>query len=109
MTYSILGKFKQKYFLIGFVITLAVIGVIGYYKPAVLIEGLQRSALYAIIALPMALLLGVVDIINLAHGDFMMLGAYVTYFLNVQFGMDPLVAIIPILVIFFFLGLIVYY
>ncbi len=109
MAYSILGKFKQKYFLIGFVITIAVILVVGYYKPAVLIEGLQRSALYAIIALPMALLLGVVDVINLAHGDFMMLGAYLTYFLNVQFGIDPLVAIIPILVIFFFFGLIVYY
>jgi branched-chain amino acid transport system permease protein len=109
MTNSLWRKFRQKNFLIGFIITIAAILVIGYYKPAVLIEGLQRSALYALVALPMALLLGVVDVINLAHGDFMMLGAYFAYFLNVQFGMDPLVAIIPTLIASFIFGLIVYY
>ena len=109
MAAPIVNIFKQKKFWIGFLVALVATILIGYYKPAVLIEGLQRSALYAIIALPMALLLGVVDIINLAHGDFMMLGAYFTYFLNVQFGLDPLVAIIPTLLVFFIFGLIVYY
>jgi branched-chain amino acid transport system permease protein len=57
----------------------------------------------------MALLLGVVGIVNLAHGDYMMMGAYFSYWLNVQFGMDPLVAIIPTLVVFFIFGIISYY
>jgi branched-chain amino acid transport system permease protein len=109
MTNSIVNKFKQRNFLIGFFVILAILVLIGIYKPHVLIEGLQRSCLYALITLPMALLLGVVGIVNLAHGDYMMMGAYFAYWLNVQFGMDPLVAIIPSLVVFFIFGMISYY
>jgi branched-chain amino acid transport system permease protein len=109
MTNSIVNKFKQRNFLIGFIIILAILVLIGVYKPHVLVEGLQRSCLYALITLPMALLLGVVGIINLAHGDYMMIGAYFAYWLNVQFGMDPLVAIIPSLIVFFIFGMISYY
>jgi len=109
MTNSIVNKFKQRNFLIGFIIILAVLILIGIYKPHVLTEGLQRSCLYALITLPMALLLGVVGIINLAHGDYMMVGAYFAYWLNVQFGMDPLVAVIPTLFVFFIFGIISYY
>jgi branched-chain amino acid transport system permease protein len=109
MTNSIVNKFKQRNFLIGFFVILAILVLIGIYKPHVLIEGLQRSCLYALITLPMALLLGVVGIVNLAHGDYMMMGAYFSYWLNVQFGMDPLVAIIPTLVVFFIFGIISYY
>jgi branched-chain amino acid transport system permease protein len=95
MLNSIVSKFKQKSFLLGLVLMLPVIILIGIYKPAVLVEGLQRSALYALIALPMALLLGIVDIINLAHGEFMMVGAYFAYFMSAQFGMDPIVSVLP--------------
>ena len=109
MTNLIVNKFKQRNFLIGFIIILAVLILIGIYKPHVLTEGLQRSCLYALITLPMALLLGVVGIINLAHGDYMMVGAYFAYWLNVQFGMDPLVAVIPTLFVFFIFGIISYY
>jgi branched-chain amino acid transport system permease protein len=109
MTNSILNKFKQKKFLIGFILILASVILIGIYKPAVLVEGLQRAALYALIALPMALLLGIVDIINLAHGEFMMVGAYSAYLMSAQFGLDPIVAVLPALLIFFIFGLIVYY
>ena len=109
MIKSITDKFKQRNFLLGFLVVLIAIVLIGIYKPHVLFEGLQRSALYALIALPMALLLGIVDIVNLAHGEFMMVGAYFAYFMNVQFGMDPLVAVIPALVLFFLFGILVYY
>jgi branched-chain amino acid transport system permease protein len=109
MLNSIVSKFKQKSFLLGLVLMLPVIILIGIYKPAVLVEGLQRSALYALIALPMALLLGIVDIINLAHGEFMMVGAYFAYFMSAQFGMDPIVSVLPSLFIFFVFGIVVYY
>jgi branched-chain amino acid transport system permease protein len=78
---------------------------LGIWKPHVLIEGIQRACLYALIALPMALILGIVGIINLAHGDFMMLGAYLAYLLNVYTGMDPLVAVFPTLIAFFIIGM----
>jgi branched-chain amino acid transport system permease protein len=79
--------------------------LLAFYKPHVLVEGIQRACLYSVIALPMALILGIVGIINLAHGDFMMLGAYFAYWLNVHTGMDPLVAIIPALVAFLLIGM----
>jgi branched-chain amino acid transport system permease protein len=109
MINSIINKFKQRNFILGIIIVLAVLILIGIYKPAVLVEGLQRSALYALIALPMALLLGIVDIINLAHGEFMMVGAYFAYFMSAQFGLDPVAAVIPALFVFFVFGMVVYY
>ena len=89
---------------------IAVAGVIlivllAYWKPHVLVEGLQRGCLYAVIALPMALVLGIVGIINLAHGEYMMLGAYFAYCLNTYLGMDPFAAIVPALIAFFLIGM----
>ncbi len=82
--------------------------VLAFWKPSVLVEGIQRSSLYAMIALPMALVLGIVGIVNLAHGEFMMLGAYFSYWLNVHFGMDPFMAIFPALLAFAAIGAISY-
>jgi len=77
-------------------------------KPEVLLEGIQRSSLYAVIALPMALILGIVGIINLAHGDFMMLGSYMAYWFAVKTGIDPLLAMIPAMLAFFLIGIITF-
>src|SRR5512143_101387 len=101
------GKLKQSNYQIALIIFILIL-VLAFWKPHVLVEGLQRACLYAVIALPMALILGIVGIINLAHGDFMMLGCYFAYFLNVHLGMDPLVAIVPALVAFFFVGIVTY-
>jgi branched-chain amino acid transport system permease protein len=57
----------------------------------------------------MALILGVVGIINLAHGEFMMLGAYAAYWLNVYTGADPFVGILPTLLAFFLIGMTTYF
>jgi branched-chain amino acid transport system permease protein len=65
------------------------------WKPTVLVYGLQTAGLYAAIAIPMGLVLGIVHIVNLAHGEFMMLASYATYFGCKALGMDPLIAIIP--------------
>ena len=99
-----LRKLKNSSYQIA-IISGILIGVLAYWKPHVLMEGLQRGCLYAVIALPMALILGIVGIINLAHGEYMMLGAYFAYGLNTYFGMDPLVAIVPALIAFFLIGM----
>ncbi len=78
------------------------------WKPSVLIYGVQRAGLYAAIAIPMALVLGVVGILNIAHGDFMMIGAYLAYWGNVLYGVDPLVAMIPVFVVMFVVGAVTY-
>ena len=49
--------------------------VIFLWRPTALIYGLQRAGLYASIALPMALVLGIVHIVNLAHGELLMVAA----------------------------------
>ncbi|MCE1197143.1 branched-chain amino acid ABC transporter permease [bacterium] len=69
--------------------------VLLFWKPNVIVYGLQTAGLYAAIAIPMGLVLGIVHIVNLAHGEFMMLASYATYFACRALGMDPLLAILP--------------
>ena len=74
---------------------LAAAVILVLWKPTVLIYGVQQAGLYAAIAIPMGLVLGIVHIVNLAHGEFMMVAAYATYFACTASGMDPLLAIVP--------------
>jgi len=105
---QIVSKLRERRYqvIIGAILAALIILAI---KPEVLLEGIQRSSLYAVIALPMALILGVVGIINLAHGDFMMLGSYMAYWFAVKTGMDPLLAMIPAILAFFIMGMLFYY
>ncbi len=82
--------------------------VIGIWNPYALIFGLQRGSLYALIALPLALVLGIMDILNLAHGELLTVGLYAGYMLNLHLGLDPLLAIIPVFVILVIAGGIIY-
>ena len=45
-----------------------------------LIYGIQIGAVYALVALGYTMVYGIVDLINFAHGDFLMLGAYTAFF-----------------------------
>ena len=47
----------------------------------VIISGLLSGVLYSMVALGLALIFGVMRIINVAHGPLLMLGAYTTFFL----------------------------
>ena len=66
-----------------------------------LVNGVLLGGLYGLMALGMALVWGVLNIVNLAHGAFIMLGAYCVYFLFTIAGVDPFVALpIAMLVMF---------
>ncbi len=78
------------------------------WKPTVIIYGVQRAGLYASVAIPMGLILGIVHIVNLAHGEFMMVSAYLTYFLATRLGIDPLLALIPAVLVLFIAGMVIY-
>lgn len=59
----------------------------------ILANGILLGGLYALMALGLALVWGVLNIVNLAHGAFIMLGGYVTWYLFSVAGVDPFVAL----------------
>lgn len=99
---SFLKKHRNVFLLI------AVIVVVAIWKPHAAIYGLQRGSLYSLVGLPLSLTLGVVGIMNLAHGDFLSLGIYFVYLFSTNLGMDPLLSIIPVFVLLFLLGVVIY-
>jgi branched-chain amino acid transport system permease protein len=59
----------------------------------ILVNGVLLGGLYALMALGLALVWGVLNIVNLAHGAFIMLGAYVSYYLFTLLQVDPFAAL----------------
>lgn len=69
-----------------------------------LINGILHGGIYALGALSFALIWGVMNIINLAHGSFIMLGAYTTLILFNYLHIDPFISIPVVFIIFFIFG-----
>jgi len=70
----------------------------------VVLSGLLGGALYALVALGLALIFGVMRVINIAHGPLLMLGAYTTYFLFHQLGVNPYLSLAISMPVLFVLG-----
>ena len=75
---------------------------------SVLLNSLLAAGLYATMAYGLAVIYGVMRIINLAHAGVMMLGAYVTFALFTRFALDPFVGLIVVGPLFFVFGVILY-
>ena len=73
----------------------------------VLVSGVLLGGLYALMALGLALVWGVLNIVNLSHGALIMLGAYVTYFLFTGAHLDPFVALPITAVVLFVVGYVI--
>jgi branched-chain amino acid transport system permease protein len=70
-----------------------------------LINGALLGGLYALFGLGLALVFGVMRVVNLAHGEFVVLAAYLAAFLSLQFpGVAPLWWIVPVALAAFVLG-----
>ncbi|HYM59727.1 MAG TPA: branched-chain amino acid ABC transporter permease [Thermoanaerobaculia bacterium] len=75
---------------------------------SVLVNALLAAGLYATMAYGLAVIYGVMRIINLAHAGFMMLGAYVTYTLFTRFSIDPFAGLVVVGPLFFLIGVVLY-
>ena len=73
--------------------------------PQTIVSGLLLGCLYAGFALGLSLILGVLRIVNVAHSAVLIAGALVYWQLVNGVGIDPLLAILPVLAIFYLLGL----
>ena len=75
-----------------------------------LINGLNQGAIYALIALGYTMVYGIIRMINFAHGDFIMIGAYTLFYtipLMIQAGMPPWISVFLAVVICAAVGVLV--
>ena len=66
------------------------------------------GALYALVALGLNLIYGTMRLLNVAHGEIVMLGGYVAYGMNAVLGLNTVYALVPAMAIGALLGLVVY-
>jgi branched-chain amino acid transport system permease protein len=59
----------------------------------VLVSGLLIGGIYALVSIGLTLIWGILDVINFAHGSYVMLGMYVAYYAWSLLGLDPLASI----------------
>jgi branched-chain amino acid transport system permease protein len=69
-----------------------------------LVMGILLGGLYALIALGLSMVFGVMRLINLAHGDLVVLGSYAGYGLMTLLGLDPIVGLLISIPLMFALG-----
>jgi branched-chain amino acid transport system permease protein len=75
----------------------------------VVVSGLLMGAVYALFSSGLTLIWGMMNVVNFAHGDFVMLAMYVAFFAYTLLGAGPLIAVPLAAVMLFALGVIVYY
>ena len=72
-----------------------------------LINGVSLGSVYAIIALGYTMVYGIAKMLNFAHGDVIMVGAYVCFFAIYQYSLPPLVAVLLAMVVCTVLGIVI--
>ncbi len=72
-----------------------------------LINGLSLGSVYAIIALGYTMVYGIAKMLNFAHGDVIMVGAYICFFAVASFGLPPVVGILLAMLICTALGVVI--
>ena len=73
-----------------------------------ILSGLLLGGFYAAVSIGVAISFGLLDIVNIAHPAFILLGSYVAFIANSVFGIDPIVAAVVCLPLFYLLGMGVY-
>jgi branched-chain amino acid transport system permease protein len=72
------------------------------------IAGILLGGFYAAVTIGVSISFGILDIVNIAHPAFIILGSYIAYILNSSFGLDPILISVIMLPAFYLLGAGVY-
>ena len=72
-----------------------------------LINGISLGSVYAIIALGYTMVYGIAKMLNFAHGDVIMVGAYICFFAVSSFSLPPLVGVLLAMVVCTALGIVI--
>ncbi|MEM0365703.1 MAG: branched-chain amino acid ABC transporter permease [Acidilobaceae archaeon] len=80
-----------------------------FFLPYYLVSGLLIGIVYGLATIGLSLIFGVLRIVNVGHGSFIMIGMYVTYWLFVLVALNPFISLIPALIVGLLLGIIMFY
>src|SRR5437773_11170062 len=72
------------------------------------IAGLLLGGFYAAMSVGISISFGMLDIVNIAHPAFIILGSYIAYIVNERLGVDPIVVALVLSPLFFALGMLLY-
>ena len=72
------------------------------------IAGLLLGGFYAAMSVGISISFGMLDVVNIAHPAFIILGSYIAYIVNDRFGLDPIVVSVLVSPLFFLLGAALY-
>src|SRR5205814_5226999 len=73
-----------------------------------LIAGILLGGFYTAVTIGVSISFGILDIVNIAHPGFIILGSYIAYIVNTRLGLDPIAVSIVMLPAFYALGALVY-
>ena len=72
-----------------------------------IVNGLLMGGLYALVAVGLTIIFGTMNVVNFAHGEFVMLGMFSTFWLHHYTGLDPLILIFAVMPLMFLFGALV--
>lgn len=73
-----------------------------------IIAGLLLGGFYAAVTVGITMSFGMLDVVNIAHPGFILIGSYAAYILSQHFGIDPIVCVLALSPLFYALGLGIY-
>src|SRR5438132_1794515 len=73
-----------------------------------IVAGVLLGGFYVAVTVGISIAFGMLDIVNIAHPAFIILGSYLAYIVNSQFGLDPILVGVLMLPVFYALGAAVY-
>ena len=73
-----------------------------------IVAGLLLGGFYAAVSVGVSISFGMLDVVNIAHPAFIILGSYIAYIANERLGIDPIAAALALSPLFFLLGAVLY-